>query len=157
MRADGKNATELEYPRMTVRIKRVYDAPTPHDGARVLVDRLWPRGLTKDAAALAVWLKDIAPSNELRKWYHAHPVQWPKFREKYLAELTTDTARGALQHLHDLARKKAGLTLLFASKSLEQNHALVLKQLLDGERKPPTGTGPSGTAAKGLARAARRR
>lgn len=142
---------------MTVRLKRVYDAPSPHDGVRVLVDRLWPRGLTKEAAALDAWMKDVAPSHELRKWYHAHPIQWPKFREKYLAELTTDTAHAALQQLHDMARKKSGVTLLYASKSLEQNNALVLKQLLDGERKPPTGTGPSRAAATGRARAARRR
>jgi len=141
---------------MTVRIKRVYDAPSAQDGARVLVDRLWPRGLTKDAAALDLWLKEVAPSHELRKWYHAHPVQWRKFRERYLAELTTDSAHVALEQLHDLARKRPGVTLLFASKSLEQNHALVLKQLLDGHRKPPKGTGPSGAAASGRVRAARR-
>lgn len=141
---------------MTVRLKRVYDPPSPQDGARVLVDRLWPRGLTKQAAALDGWLKDIAPSHELRKWYHAHPVQWMKFREKYLAELTTDKAHTALQQLHDLACKQPGVTLLFASKSLDQNHALVLKQLVEGDRKPPTGTGPA-RAAAGRARMARRR
>jgi uncharacterized protein YeaO (DUF488 family) len=142
---------------MTVRLKRVYDAPSPLDGERVLVDRLWPRGLTKEAAALDVWMKDIAPSNELRKWYHAHPVQWAKFREKYLAELTTDAAHAALNELYDLAKKKRGVTLLFGSKNLEQNNALVLKQLLEGERKPPKGTGPTGASASGRARAARRR
>jgi len=140
---------------MTVRIKRVYDPPSPHDGARVLVDRLWPRGLTKEATALDVWLKNIAPSHELRKWYHAHPLQWQKFREKYLAELTTDAAHAALQQLHDMAGKRSGVTLLFASKSLDRNHALVLKQLLEGARKPPTGTGPAHAAARG-ARATRR-
>ena len=142
---------------MKVRIKRVYDPPSPQDGTRVLVDRLWPRGLTKEDAALDVWIKDIAPSNELRKWYHAHPVQWAKFREKYLGELATDTAHAALQQLHDMARKKAGVTLLFASKSLDQNNALVLKQILEGERKPPTGTGPARASATGRARAAKRR
>jgi uncharacterized protein YeaO (DUF488 family) len=142
---------------MKVRIKRVYEAPSPQDGARVLVDRLWPRGLTKEAAALDAWLKDIAPSNELRKWYHAHPAQWPKFRKQYLAELTTDVAHAALQQLHDLARKRAGLTLLFASRNLEQNNALVLKQLIEGARKPPSGTGPQRVVAAGRARAARRR
>ena len=141
---------------MTVRIKRVYDPPSPQDGVRVLVDLLWPRGLTKKDAALDVWMKDIAPSNELRKWYHAHPVEWPKFREKYLAELTTDAAHAALQQLHELAHKKRGVTLLYASKSLDHNHALALKQLLDGERKPPTGTGPARTAAAERARAAKR-
>jgi uncharacterized protein YeaO (DUF488 family) len=142
---------------MTVRIKRVYDARSPQDGARVLVDRLWPRGLTKEEAALDAWMKDIAPSNELRQWYHAHPVQWPGFRKKYLAELTTDAAHAALQQLHDLARKKNGVTLLYASKSLDQNHALILKQLLEGERKPPTGSGPARAGAAGRTRAARQK
>lgn len=141
---------------MTVRIKRVYDPPALTDGARVLVDRLWPRGVTKEAAALDMWMKDLAPSNELRKWFHAHPVQWAKFRERYLAELSTDTAHAALQQLYDLAHKRRGLTLLFASKSLDQNHALVLKQLVEGDRKPPTGTGPVRAAAAGRARMARR-
>ena len=74
---------------MKVRVKRVYDPPAAGDGARVLVDRLWPRGLTKSEAALDAWLKDVAPSNELRKWYHAHLSQWEKFRKKYLEELST--------------------------------------------------------------------
>jgi|SRR5208283_914808 len=142
---------------MKVRIKRVYEAPSPNDGARVLVDRLWPRGLTKEAAALDAWLKVIAPSHELRKWYHAHPLQWSTFRKQYLAELTTDAAHSALQQLHDLARMKSGLTLLFASKSMEQNHALILKELVEGERKPPTGTGPQRAVAASRARATRRR
>jgi uncharacterized protein YeaO (DUF488 family) len=142
---------------MTVRLKRVYDPPSLKDGARVLVDRLWPRGLTKEAAALDLWLKDVAPSNELRKWFHAHPVQWDQFRKKYLAELTNGEAHDALQQLHELAGKRRGLTLLFASKNIEQNNALVLKQLIDGDRKPPTGTGPVRAVATGRARAARRR
>lgn len=141
---------------MTVRLKRVYEVPSTSDGARVLVDRLWPRGLTKEAAALDVWLKDVAPSHELRKWYHEHPSQWAKFRKQYLGELTNDAAHAALQRLHDFAARKQGLTLLFASKSLEQNHALVLKQLVEGEKKPPTGSGPA-KAAAGRVRAARRR
>jgi len=142
---------------MTVRLKRVYDPPSLQDGARVLVDRLWPRGLTKEAAALDAWMKEISPSNELRKWFHAHPAQWSKFREKYLAELTTGEAHAALQQLHDLARKRRGLTLLFASKNLERNNATVLKELVDGERKPPTGTGPARAVVSGRARAAQRR
>lgn len=142
---------------MKVRIKRVYDPPAAEDGARVLVDRLWPRGLTKEAAAVDVWLKEVAPSHELRKWYHAHLAQWDEFRKRYLGELSNDAARAALQQLHDLARKPGGLTLLFASKSLEQNHALLLKQLIDGERKPPTGSGPARAVAARRARAAGRR
>ena len=142
---------------MTVRLKRVYDPPSLQDGARVLVDRLWPRGLTKEAAALDAWMKEISPSHELRKWFHAHPAQWSKFREKYLAELTTGEAHAALQQLHDLARKRRGLTLLFASKNLERNNATVLKELVDGVRKPPTGTGPARAVVSGRARAAQRR
>jgi uncharacterized protein YeaO (DUF488 family) len=142
---------------VTVHLKRVYDTPSPHDGARVLVDRLWPRGLTKHAADLDVWLKDVAPSNELRKWFHAHPPQWSKFRKQYLAELTTGEAHAALKQLHDLAHKRGGLTLLYASRDTEHNHAVILKQLVEGERKPPTGTGPARAVATGRARAARQR
>jgi len=140
---------------MSVQLKRVYEPPDRSDGARVLVDRLWPRGLTKEEAALDAWLKDIAPSHELRKWYHAHPQEWRKFRERYLEELSTETAEAELQRLQELARKPEGLTLLFASKSLEQNHAIVLKELIEGQRKPPRGTGRGGAAA-GRVRAARR-
>src|SRR3974390_1614099 len=141
---------------MTVRIKRVYDPPAASDGARVLVDRLWPRGLTKEAAALDLWLKNVAPSDELRKWYHAHLEQWGEFRKRYLVELKADEAQAGLQQLDELANKRRGVTLLFASKSVEKNHALLLKKLIDGERKPPTGTGPA-RAAAAQARAARRR
>ncbi len=141
---------------MTVALKRIYAEPSPQDGARVLVDRLWPRGLTKAQAALDAWLRDLAPSNELRKWYHAHPQQWSKFREKYLKELTSETSHAALQQLYELQKKHRRLTLLFASKNEERNNAVVLKQLVDGERKPPTGTGPIRAAAK-RSRAARAR
>ena len=141
---------------MKVRLKRVYDPAAADDGARVLVDRLWPRGLTKSAAALDGWLKDVAPSNELRQWYHARPEHWSEFRKRYLRELSNDAAHAALQQLYDMARKRVRLTLLFASKNLERNNAQVLKQLLDGERKPPTGTGPARAVAT-RARAARRR
>ena len=127
---------------MTVRLKRVYDPPAADDGTRVLVDRLWPRGLTKAEAALDTWLKEVAPSHELRKWYHAHPAQWENFRKKYLDELATDRGHQALQKLYEMAGSKRALTLLFASKSMDQNHALILKNLLEGKRKPPTGTGP---------------
>ena len=132
---------------MTVRIKRVYDPPEASDGARVLVDRLWPRGLTKQAASLEVWLKDVAPSDELRKWYHAHLDQWSEFRKRYLRELRSDTAQAALQQLHNLSEKARGVTLLYASKDVKQNHPMVLKQLIDGDRKPPTGTGPARAVA----------
>jgi uncharacterized protein YeaO (DUF488 family) len=140
---------------MTVALKRVYAKPSPHDGTRVLVDRLWPRGLKKSDVALDEWLKELAPSNELRKWFHAHPQLWSKFREKYLKELTTEAANTALQQLYELQKQHRRLTLLFASKNEERNNALVLKQLIDGERKPPTGTGPIRAVATKRSRASR--
>src|SRR5208283_1858299 len=127
---------------MTVALKRVYAEPSPEDGARVLVDRLWPRGLKKSDLALDAWLKDLAPSNELRKWFHAHPQQWSKFRERYLKELSSEAAHEALQELYALEKERRPLTLLFASRNEERNNAVVLKQLVEGDRKPPTGTGP---------------
>jgi uncharacterized protein YeaO (DUF488 family) len=141
---------------MAIVIKRVYDPPSRADGARVLVDRLWPRGLTKEAAELDLWLKDIAPSNELRKWYHARPSMWAQFREKYLQELRSEAASAALDQLYALAEKHKHLTLLFASKNLEQNNATVLKELLEGAKKPPRSTGPERTAASAKAARAKR-
>ena len=142
---------------MTVNLKRVYLKPSPDDGARVLVDRLWPRGLTKDAAALDAWLKELAPSNELRKWFHAHPQQWSKFREQYLKELSSEAAEQALEQLYEMRNQHPHLTLLFASKNEDYNNATVLRELVDGERKPPTGTGPVRAAQGKRARAAVRR
>ena len=142
---------------MTVAIKRVYDTPSRKDGARILVDRLWPRGLTKDAARVDEWLRDLAPSNELRRWYHAHADQWLSFRSKYLKELSQPTYQEALQRLYDLARTNKRLTLLYASKNETRNNARVLKELLDGVRKPPKGTGPAGAYGARERKAAVRR
>jgi len=142
---------------MMVTIKRVYELPSPEDGARVLVDRLWPRGLSKEAAALDAWLKDVAPSDELRKWYHAHRQQWAKFREKYLKELSSEKADKALQQLYDLGKQNRHVTLLYSSSDQERNNAVVLKQVVEGDRKPPTGTGPVGVSAVKRARAAKPR
>ena len=127
---------------MTVAIKRVYEPPSSADGVRVLVDRLWPRGLTKEKAKVNEWLRDLAPSNELRRWYHAQPDQWDTFRKRYLQELTQPGYQDGLLRLYELAHGKKRLTLLFGSKRETQNNATVLKELLDGMRKPPTGTGP---------------
>jgi len=129
---------------MTIAIKRVYESPSKADGVRVLVDRLWPRGLTKEQADVDEWLRDLAPSNELRRWYHAQPEQWEAFRKKYIQELTHTDREEGLRRLYALAHHKKRLTLLFASKRERQNNATVLKELLEGMRKPPTGTGPGG-------------
>ena len=142
---------------MTVAIKRVYEASTRSDGTRVLVDRLWPRGLTKAAAALDEWFRDLAPSDDLRKWFHARPDAWPDFRKKYLKELAEPEAEESLRQLYQLAHKKKRLTLLFASRNETNNNATVLKQLLDGMRKPPTGTGPGAVYAMRRRAAAMRR
>ncbi len=142
---------------MTIALKRVYAEPSPQDGTRVLVDRLWPRGLTKEEAALDAWLKDLAPSDELRKWFHLHPQQWSKFRERYLRELSSPAAHDALQKLYGLKEERLRLTLLFASRNEDRNNAVVLKQLVEGDRKPPTGTGRIRAVAAKRARAAQRR
>ena len=143
---------------MAIAIKRVYETASRSDGARVLVDRLWPRGLSKAKAGLDEWLRDLAPSDELRRWYHARPEYWLTFRKKYLKELSQPEAEGALSRLYLLAHKKKRLTLLFASRNETQNNAVVLKELLDGTRKPPTGTGPGAIRSmRSRAAAARRR
>lgn len=142
---------------MSIAIKRVYERAARTDGARVLVDRLWPRGLTKERAAVDEWLRDLAPSDELRRWYHARPEQWAAFRQKYLKELRQPDQERGLQRLYELAHKKKRLTLLFASKNESHNNALVLKELLDGIRKPPTGTGPGSVSTQRQRKAAVRR
>jgi uncharacterized protein YeaO (DUF488 family) len=142
---------------MTVAIKRAYEPASRADGARILVDRLWPRGLTKAAAAIDEWLKDLAPSDELRRWYHSRPDHWETFRKKYLKELAERDCEEGLRRLYELSHKKKRLTLLFASKRESQNNASVLKELLDGMRKPPTGTGPGAVSAMRTRQAAVRR
>jgi uncharacterized protein YeaO (DUF488 family) len=128
--------------RKRVTVKRVYEKPARGDGYRVLVDRLWPRGLSKGQAALDAWLRDLAPSDELRHWFHARPESWLAFRKRYLKELAAPEAAEALDELYRLAHRKKNLTLLFASRNEDRNNAVVLKDLLEGMRKPPTGTGP---------------
>lgn len=125
-----------------VHVKRVYEKPARGDGYRVLVDRLWPRGLKKSEASLHSWLRDLAPSDELRRWYHNRPGAWLTFRKRYLKELALPEAAESLDALYRFANDKRNLTLLFASKNEDRNNAVVLKDLLEGMRKPPTGTGP---------------
>ena len=142
---------------MPVAVKRVYESASRSDGARVLVDRLWPRGLRKTEIALDEWLRDLAPSDELRKWFHTQPERWELFRKLYLKELARPEAEKDLQKLYHLAQKRKRLTLLYASKNEERNNAVVLKDLLDGMRKPPTGTGPGALRSMRTREAAVRR
>jgi uncharacterized protein YeaO (DUF488 family) len=125
-----------------IQVKRVYETPGRSDGTRVLVDRLWPRGLSKDDAAVDAWLRDLAPSDGLRQWFHARPEAWAGFRKRYIKELSRPEAEMALDELYRLAGRRKRLTLLFASRNVRQNNAVVLKDLLEGMRKPPTGSGP---------------
>ena len=112
-----------------IRVRRVYDDPSPEDGARVLVDRVWPRGLRKDAARLDEWAKDVAPSTELRTWYHHDPAKFEEFRQRYTAELEQPGRREALGRLRALAVGKP-VTLLTATKDLDLSQAAVLAGLL---------------------------
>jgi len=110
-----------------VKVKRIYEAPDPSDGTRVLVDRLWARGLTKEKAALDLWLKDIAPSTELRKWFSHDPAKWEEFQKRYRAELETNDE--AVARLREELRK-GPVTLLYAARDQEHNEALVLRDYL---------------------------
>lgn len=129
-----------------VRVKRVYDDPITADGFRVLVDRLWPRGLSKQNARIDLWLRDIAPSNELRQWFHANPEEWTEFRKRYIQELRKEPASAAVERLYQAIEQEHTVSLLFASKMLERNNATVLRDFVKGMKKPPKGTGPIRTA-----------
>jgi uncharacterized protein YeaO (DUF488 family) len=142
---------------MPISLKRAYDKPSVHDGYRILVDRLWPRGVSKKAADIDLWLRDLAPSNELRHWFHSRPRQWASFKTKYLRELESPDAGAALQQLYSSVRSKKQVTLIYGSKNVEHNNAIVLKQLIEGMRKPPNTTGPAAAAAKPRQRTARKR
>ena len=116
---------------LKIALKRVYDEPEPGDGTRVLVDRLWPRGLSKERAHIDLWLKEIAPSNELRKWFGHDPEKFSEFRHRYVAELASETGQEAVAKLRDMARREL-VTLLFAAHDTEHNNAVVLRDLLLG-------------------------
>lgn len=114
----------------SIRLKRAYDEPANSDGMRVLVDRVWPRGVSKEKAALDEWVKSVAPSTELRKWFGHDPNKWNEFRRRYLAELEdAEHADGVarLQELHEAGR----LTLIYAARDTAHNQAVVLKNVLE--------------------------
>ena len=114
---------------MTVRVRRVYESSEPQDGVRVLVDRLWPRGLSKEAAAVDEWPKALTPSTELRRWYHAGEGSYEEFTHRYEAELAAPEAAELLDRVRESAAK-GSVTLLTAVKAPEQSHAAVLARLL---------------------------
>jgi len=112
---------------MTIQLKRVYEQPAKEDGTRILVDRLWPRGLTKEKARVDLWFKEIAPSNDLRKWFAHDPAKWPEFKARYKAELKHSSAQLSLLKQ---AITKGPATLLYGAKDTEHNQAVVLQELL---------------------------
>ena len=112
---------------MEIRTKRVYDAPSEDDGFRVLVDRLWPRGLTKDRVGADAWMKDLAPSTELRKWFRHEQPKWTEFKQRYYQELNQKPQ--AVDQLRR-AMEKSPVTLLYAAQDAERNHAVALKEFL---------------------------
>ncbi len=112
-----------------VRVRRAYDEPEAQDGSRVLVDRIWPRGLRKDAAQLDEWAKDVAPSTRLRTWYGHDPAKFAEFRRRYTEELAKGAPRAALEHMAELAAS-GPVTLLTATRDVEHSQAAVLAGLL---------------------------
>jgi len=113
---------------VTIQVKRAYDSPSRSDGTRILVDRLWPRGLTKAKARIDLWLKEIAPSTELRKWFHREDADWKEFFRCYRIEL-----KNHQDELELLLNKitESPVTLVFSARNREQNHAVILKEILE--------------------------
>jgi uncharacterized protein YeaO (DUF488 family) len=111
-----------------IKMKRIYKSAEENDGYRILVDRLWPRGVSKEKAQLDLWMKDIAPSNNLRKWFNHDPNRWNEFQNKYTEELKDK--KDLLKQLKDLENDKSTITLLYGAKNEENNNAIVLSDIL---------------------------
>jgi uncharacterized protein YeaO (DUF488 family) len=112
-----------------IRIKRIYEQPAEEDGFRILVDRLWPRGIKKETAKIDLWLKEVAPSGELRKWFSHDPEKWEEFRKKYAAEL--DAKQPLLKEIRQMEKEKGTVTLLYSARDVEHNNAVALKAVLE--------------------------
>jgi len=117
---------------MPISLKRVYEKPSPEDGKRILVERLWPRGLKKEEAHIDEWLRDLAPSNELRKWYGHDPAKWSQFKEKYWKELAKK--QDVVSKLVKECREKK-VTFVFAAREQEYNNAVALKEYIEKQSK----------------------
>ncbi len=117
---------------MSIQVKRAYDPPSPRDGDRILVDRLWPRGISKDELKLDSWMKEVAPSNDLRKWFHEGDHKWEDFRKRYFKELGAQPEQVA-----ELRKKARGhtVTLIYGSKDEQHNNAVALKEYLQGKAR----------------------
>jgi uncharacterized protein YeaO (DUF488 family) len=128
---------------MTLRIKRAYEPPEPEDGTRFLVDRLWPRGLSKESLRIEGWPRDVAPSAELRRWFGHDPARWTEFRQRYFAEL--DAKPTAWQPLLQAAARGT-VTLVYGARDREHNDAVALQEYLEGKRRGGAGPPSRSTA-----------
>ncbi len=118
----------------TIKVKRIYERPEFSDGLRILVDRLWPRGVRRSTANVDLWLKEVGPSDQLRKWYAHDPKKWKKFKERYLKELKNEPKENkAFEDILELARTNDTLTFLFATQEINHNNAIVLKAAIEKE------------------------
>jgi uncharacterized protein YeaO (DUF488 family) len=115
-----------------IQLKRVYEKPSRKDGVRILVDRLWPRGLTKERAAVNLWLKDVAPSTELRKWFAHDPAKWKEFQVRYRKELREK--KDALKLLKEKSQDHT-VTLVYGARDEQHNEALVLRKIVEGRKR----------------------
>jgi uncharacterized protein YeaO (DUF488 family) len=111
-----------------IKTKRIYESPAEEDGFRILVDRLWPRGVQKEKAKIDLWLKEIAPSDDLRKWFAHDPQKWEEFKKKYAKELATK--QGLLNEIRQKEKEKGTVTFLYSAKDTEHNNAVALKTIL---------------------------
>jgi uncharacterized protein YeaO (DUF488 family) len=127
---------------VSVRLKRAYDQRAPDDGVRILVDRIWPRGVRRDALDIAAWVPEIGPSDELRRWFGHRLERWPEFRERYRRELAEPERRQVLDALRERAATGT-LTLLFGARDVDHNQAVVIADEIDSPRSAP----PSGADA----------
>jgi uncharacterized protein YeaO (DUF488 family) len=118
-----------------LKIKRIYDPPEAHDGERILVDRIWPRGITKEQAQVSRWIREIAPSTPLRKWFAHDPEKWGRFRQRYRAELRSNQAEAILRELAEQSRKN-DLTLVYGSSETRYNNACALKDFIGKMERP---------------------
>lgn len=117
-----------------IKLKRVYEAAEASDGFRILVDRIWPRGVSKEKAQLAEWLKQVGPSTELRKWFGHDPAKFPEFKQRYQEELTAGEEEAtAFQKLQQLVTEHEVVTLVYGAKDQEHNQAVILKELLEAK------------------------
>lgn len=119
---------------MDIRLKRAYEEPARSDGPRVLVDRIWPRGVAKEDADITLWLKGLAPSTELRKWFGHDPDKWPEFQERYLKEFKSQDAKDDFEKLKQLLDDHDRITLVFAAKDTDNNNAVALRDFLLNDR-----------------------